>query len=325
MLIIWLIVLIISMFLLIKAAGYFTDSAEKIGVYFGMPAFIVGVTIVAIGTSLPELLTSILAVLRGSSEIVVGNVIGSNITNILLVLGVAIVFAKKTIKVGHTSFKIDSPILIASAILLFIMLWDRVFTLIEAIIFIICMILYWYYSYYMIKKHKDNILKKELRKEIKEVKSEIKKGSLGAKTWIILILSAALIYLGARFTVESVVNLSLLLGIGTEIIAASVVALGTSLPELTVSVMAMRKNKHEIALGNILGSNIFNTFAVMGIPALFGTLIIPLNMLSFGLPVMLIATLLYFFITNDRKIRKWEGWLLLAFYLIFLFKLFNLF
>ena len=325
MLIIWLIVLVVSMFLLIKSSDYFTDSAEKIGVYLGMPAFIIGVTIVAIGTSLPELITSLISVLRGSSEIVIGNVIGSNITNILLVLGVAIIFAKKTIKVSRTSFKIDSPMLVASAILLFIMLWDKVFTFVEAIIFIICMALYWYYSFRMTKRHRDALLNKELKREVKELKREIKRDPIAFKTWLVLILSTALIYLGARYTVEAVINLSLLLGIGTEIIAASAVALGTSLPELAVSVVAIRKNKPESALGNIIGSNIFNTFAVMGIPALFGSLIIPLNMLSFGLPVMLIATLLYFLITNDKKIRKWEGYLLLGFYLIFLLKLFNLF
>lgn len=324
MLIIWLIVLIVSMVVLIKSSDYFTDSAEKIGFYFGMPLFIVGITIVAIGTSLPELLTSILAVLRNSSEIVVGNVIGSNITNILLVLGAAIVFSKKPIKIGLASLKVDAPILVISAVLLFITLLDRVFTLVEAIIFLACMGLYWYYSYKMVKKSKDHVLNKQLKKEAKELKKETK-SKIGFKTWFILILSLVLLYFGAKYTVESVIHLSQILNIGSEIIAASAIALGTSLPELAVSVSAVRKGKPEIAIGNVLGSNIFNTFIVMGVPALIGTLIVPMNMISFGLPVMLVATLLYFLITNDRKINRWEGWMLLIFYVFFIGKLFNLF
>ena len=96
------------------------------------------------------------------------------------------------------------------------------------------------------------------------------------------------------------------------------------MPELMVSINAARKGKAEIAVGNILGSNIFNTFAVMGIPALFGLLIIPQSIISFGLPLMLAATLLYFFITQDNEITKWEGWMLIMFYVFFIFKLFNL-
>ena len=102
------------------------------------------------------------------------------------------------------------------------------------------------------------------------------------------------------------------------------VALGTSLPELAVSINAAKKGRSEIAVGNILGSNIFNTFAVMGIPALFGSLIISRSLITFALPVMIMATLLYFFITQDKEINLWEGWLLLAFYVLFIGKLINL-
>ncbi|MFQ5887680.1 MAG: sodium:calcium antiporter [Candidatus Hydrothermarchaeales archaeon] len=101
--------------------------------------------------------------------------------------------------------------------------------------------------------------------------------------------------------------------------------MGTSLPELTVSITAARVGKPEIAIGNVLGSNIFNSLAVMGISALFGTLLIPQSILTFALPLMLIATLLYLFITQDRQITKWEGWLLLLFYLFFIGKILNLF
>lgn len=157
------------------------------------------------------------------------------------------------------------------------------------------------------------------------MKEELKKRrKLDWKTLTILIVSAFFIYLGAEYTIESVIKLSKILNIGKEIIAISAVALGTSLPELMVTVSAARKGKPEIAVGNVLGSNIFNALAVMGMPAFFGTLIIPHSILTFGLPMMLVATLLYFFMTQDKEITKWEGWMLIIFYVFFIGKVFNL-
>ena len=316
-LLIWILIFIISLFVLVKASDYFTDSAEKIGLYFGLPAFIIGVTIVAIGTSLPELVSSIFAVLENSSEIVIGNVIGSNITNILLVLGIAAIAGKK-IKIAHEIIHIDLPWIIGSAFLLGIMIWDGVFTLAEALLCILAFIFYLIYATTTQQKHEDAEIKKETKDELKKEKPKI-------KTFFIFIISAFFIYVGAKYTIESVIKLSEILNIGKEIIAISAVALGTSLPELMVSVSAARKGKPEIAVGNVLGSNIFNALGVMGIPALIGTLTIPHSILVFGLPMMLISTLLYFFITQDKEVTRWEGALLVIFYIFFIGKLFNLF
>ncbi|HIH69683.1 calcium/sodium antiporter [Methermicoccus shengliensis] len=314
---IWLIIFIVSLIVLIKASDYFTDSAEKIGLYFGLPAFIVGVTIVAIGTSLPELVSSIFAVLKGSSEIVVGNVVGSNITNIFLILGIAAIIGKK-IKVTYELVHVDLPLLIGSAFLLAVTIWDGIFTLPEALLCIGGIILYLLYTIHTQKEYEDVEIKKEMKEELK------KRRKLDWKTLTILIVSAFFIYLGAEYTIESVIKLSKILNIGKEIIAISAVALGTSLPELMVTVSAARKGKPEIAVGNVLGSNIFNALAVMGMPAFFGTLIIPHSILTFGLPMMLVATLLYFFMTQDKEITKWEGWMLIIFYVFFIGKVFNL-
>ncbi|MCD4759634.1 sodium:calcium antiporter, partial [archaeon] len=176
------------------------------------------------------------------------------------------------------------------------------------------------YIFSTIKLEKEDIkVKKEVEKQIKEHKK------LGKKVWGILALSALLIYLGARYTIESVINISDMLNIGKEIIAISAVALGTSLPELFVSIKAAKKGKADMAIGNLLGSNIFNTLAVMGIPALIGKLIIPTSMITFGLPIMLLATLIYFFTIQDQEVTRWEGWMLIIFYILFIGKLFNLF
>jgi cation:H+ antiporter len=317
MLFIWIIVFILSFYVLIKASDYFTDSAEKIGLYFGLPAFIIGVTIVSIGTSLPELFTSIIAVFQGHSEMVIGNVVGSNITNICLVLGVVALLARKKIKLGYNLLSVDLPILIGSAFLLGLMVWDGNFTAIEGVICLVAFIIY--VAYTITAEKKDKQIQKDLKSELK------KKEKFHWKNAWILILSAVAIYFGAKYVVESVIQISSVFSIGTEIIALSAVALGTSLPELVVSVVAARKGKPELAIGNILGSNIFNTFAVMGVPALFGVLIIPQTILSFAIPLMIITTLLYFFITQDKEITKWEGLLMLIFYVVFIGKLFNLF
>ena len=145
------------------------------------------------------------------------------------------------------------------------------------------------------------------------------------KDFIILVISALFIYIGAKYTVESIINLSSILSIGKEVIAASAIALGTSLPELVVSIVAAKKGKLEIAIGNILGSNIFNTLAIMGLAGLFGSILIPQSILYLALPIMLLATLIYIIVVYDRKITKLEGGILLALYFLFLAKLFGLF
>ena len=242
----WVGVFIFSLFILIKSSDYFTDSAENIGLFFGLPSFVIGVTIVAIGTSLPELGTSILAVLRSSSEIVVADVIGSNITNIFLALGVVAVMSKK-IKITNELIRVDLPLLIGSAFLLAITIWDGVFTLPEAIFFILGISLYLVYTIQSQERHEDPEIKRKVKSEIKKLHK------LGSKDIIILIIGAIFIYLGAKYTIESIIQLSKILSIGTEIIAVSAVALGTSLPELMVCITAAKKGKPEMAVGNVLG------------------------------------------------------------------------
>jgi cation:H+ antiporter len=320
-LIIWIGIFIVSLGVLIKSSDYFTESAEKIGIHFGIPAFIVGVTIVAFGTSLPELVSSLIAVFAGSSEIVAANVIGSNIANILLVLGIAAIIAKK-FTISHEIESVDLPMLIGSAFLLFMMCLDGKFTFGEGIIMLLGIILYIMYA---ISSHKES-----LEKDDKHVEG-IKKENIGFSTWGILVTSVVFIFIGAKYTIDSVIVISDILDIGKDIIAVIAVALGTSLPELMVTVSAARKGNAEMAVGNVLGSNIFNSFMVMGIPALFapwfvseGYLKVSTELISFALPIMIIATLLYVFMTRDKKITQWEGWTLILVYVFFVFSTFGL-
>jgi cation:H+ antiporter len=322
-LILWIVIFIISIFFLVKSSDYFTNSAEKIGIYLGIPSFIVGVTIVSIGTSLPELISSIFAVLNGSSEIVIGNVVGSNIANIFLIIGISAIVARK-LNISFELIHVDLPMLVGSAFLLALLSWDGIFSLADAILSLGGILIY---LAYIVAIQKKIAWKKSSDKAlVKEVFGKEKNGKkLHWQPIVILIVSAAFIFFSAKYTIQSIINISDLLNIGKELIAVTAVALGTSLPELMVSINAARKGNAEMAVGNILGSNIFNSFMVMGIPGLIGSLTIPASIISFGLPVMLLATLLYFFITQDKQITRWEGWLLILFYIFFIGKTFSIF
>jgi len=315
----WGIVFVISLYVLIKASDYFTNSAIRVGLVSGIPSFIIGVTIVSVGTSLPELASSIVAVLRNSSEIVVGNVVGSNIANIFLVAGIPAIFWKR-LQVSQENIKLDLLLLLGSALILTAMIWDGVFTLPEAILCVAGIVIY---MTYIVKaeRARSKLNEKAIKDERTKEEKKHTKWTI-FKALIILVVCSLVIYISAKYTIEAVIKLSEILAIGQEIIAASAVALGTSLPELAVSVSATKKGKVDIVAGNIIGSNIFNTLAVMGISALFGNLIIPGSILRFGLPVMLIATLLFIGTLYDKKITRMEGWIALSLYILFISNMF---
>ena len=269
-----------------------------------MPRFIVGVTILAIGTSLPELVSSIFAVLSGTSEIVVGNVVGSNITNICLIIGLSAVLAKR-MTTNYDLIGVDLPLFIGSALLFSLMIWDGSFSLPEGILSICGIVVYLVYAV-------------TVDRNLEGAASADSEKKLGWKPPLFLVLSSVFIFFGAKYTVESVINISQIFNIAPAIIAVTAVAIGTSLPELVVSLTAARKGMSELAIGNVLGSNIFNLFAVMGVSSLFGTIYVPESILTFSLPMMLAVTLIFVFIAQDKIVTRWEGWLFLITYCYFL-------
>lgn len=319
----WIGLFIVSLAVLIKASDVFTDAAEKIGLHFKIPQFIVGVTIVAIGTSLPELISSIIAVANGVPDIAIGNVVGSNIANIFLIIGVVAVISDK-IKIAWELKKVDMPFLIGSTLLLSFILLDNYVSIIESILLLLVLVVYITYTIHSRDGRSASEIRKELRKE-KDILSEKKK--LKPTTIIALIVSVIFIYFGANYTIESVIEISKILNVATGLIAVSAVAIGTSLPELVVSISAARKNQPEMAIGNVLGSNIFNSLAVIGIPGLFGGIFLGGISFSFDLIIILImvaATIIYYFMVEDKEITKWEGYFLLIFYAFFLLYIFGL-
>lgn len=361
----WLGIFAVSLFVLIKASDWFIDSSETLGVFLRLSPFIVGVAIVSVGTSLPELMSSITAVQEGSSEIVFGNVIGSNVANIFLITGVAaIVAGKMDLKYDLTS--VDLPLFVGSSFLLALMLFTGKYSIGEAIL---CLLAYGVYLVYTITTSEGDIggtlsLTNPIESKIEASvgtgavesgvsghPSDSQEASLSTpsatstsdedsnedsnedseetqtfpfKALLVLIISVVFIYFGAKYTVESVVVLSELLNIGKEIIAVSVLALGTSLPELSVSLVCVKRGSYDVAIGNVLGSNIFNALVVMAVPRFFGALIIPKTTLIEGLLEMLCGTILMFFVVQDKQITRWEGYLFVIFYAWFIAQIFDL-
>lgn len=294
-----IVLFVVSLGVLIYASDRFIGAAESIGLSLGVSPFIIGVTIVAFGTSLPELATSIASVFAGNSQIVIGNVIGSNITNILLVLGLT-AFVGRDILLDFDVMDVDMPLLLVSAFLLFFVISDLYVSIFEAILLLICLGLFLYNS---LGSGRDD---------------DVEKTKVSAVTYLTVLIAGVFVFLGAKYTITSISSISESMGIGEDVIALTAVALGTSLPEVMVSIAAARRGKHAIAVGNVLGSNIFNTYAVTGIPALLGSIVIPADTIHFSAPFMIFVTLIFAFMCVSRRISKWEGVTLLVLYAFFL-------
>ncbi|MEM9819855.1 MAG: sodium:calcium antiporter, partial [Bacteroidota bacterium] len=204
--------LVVSLAVLLKSSDWFIDSAEEIGLSLGISPFIIGVTIVAFGTSLPELATSIAAVFDNESSIVVANVVGSNITNIALVLGLVSIVVKQ-IDLEYDIWHIDMPFLWGSAFLLGLAIWDLDFSFFEAILFFVGIVIFLAYSF-----------------KTDESDSEEQREKASLKSYAFLLLGGVFVWLSADYTIEAIRQLSLLAGISPGVIALTVVALGTSLP-----------------------------------------------------------------------------------------------
>ncbi len=303
----YLLLLGFSLSALIVGADWFVAGAEKIGIRLGISPYVVGVTIVALGTSLPELASSIAAILKGESSIVTGNVIGSNITNILLVLGCVAAF-QRMITFETKVVNVDLPILSISAFLVVFMLRDASYPMIEGGLLIAAFIIF------LTNTFRSQIVKSDINEEER-------KKPLGAKTILFLILGGVLVYFGSEYTIVSISSLSVLLSMQPDFIALTLLALGTSLPELVVSLQAARRGNTGIAVGNVIGSNIFNTFGVLGISRLFGVIIVPTNISEFGIYFSLAITLILVIMTRSQRITRFEGAMLLILYLFYIIEL----
>ena len=304
------IILIVGFIILIKGADIFVDGASGIASNLKVSKMLIGLTIVAFGTSAPEFAVSIKSLLSNSGDIVLGNVIRSNILNILLILGASSLVHPLTVK--NTTVKKELPITLLITSLFVVLLSDNLFdkglnnmfTRSDGVIVILFFLVFIYYLISM------------SRKKIAD-ETEIKNLSL-IKSIIYTIVGIIGIVVGSNFVVDSASHIAQIIGVSERMISLTIIALGTSLPELATSLTATRKGEYDIAIGNVVGSNIFNIGLVIGIPvALFGG--IPKIAFSYiDLIVMLVsAILLFMFSFNDYKISKKEGIIFLLLFITY--------
>jgi len=331
MLLFWIIVFIISLTFLVKGADWLIIYAEKIGLALGLSSFIIGITIVALGTSFPELISSLVAVFKGITDIPVANALGSNIANIFLVVGLCALIGKRLV-VTKNLIDLDLPLLAAGTVLSLGIIWDKQVTLGESILMIVAYSIYLLYTvlHQDTDSEPENLetlpSRQKRRKKITPRKeNKISRPKLTIKDFLMLLLGVGALSFGAKYLIDAVINLSISLNISTGAIAITAVAFGTSLPELLVSVKAALQKKSEIALGNIFGSNLFNILIVIGLPGLFKTLSVDNQTFAVGVPAMALATLLFVISGISKRIHLWEGAFFICLYILFIIKLFNWF
>jgi cation:H+ antiporter len=301
-------IFIVSLSVLLYASRIFTNAAEKIGLLLGLSPFMIGLVIVSVGTSLPELISGIIATNAGKSEIAAGNVLGANVSNLLLLLGITTLASKKTIELGETYIFIDLHFMLGSTLMIGLFLWDGTLTWKEGVLLLVGFILY---QIHLLKSEK--VVEKE-KQDKADSKEKIKQVGIMA-------LAGIGVFLGADYTITSIISISTSLEINEAIISATVLSLGTTLPELAVSYSAAKAGKAQIAIGNILGSCIFNSLLVLGTSSLFGEITLPENMRAFSIIFVIGSAVFFYLLSQDKKINKFEGLLFILFYFTFILKI----
>lgn len=295
--------LILGFVMLVKGADWFVDGAAGIADKFGIPQLVIGLTIVAMGTSAPEAAVSITAALKGTAAITIGNVVGSNILNILLILGVTSVIV--TVAVAKTTIRYEIPyMLFVSALLLIFGYTGGNITFIEGIFLWVAFIAYLSYLFIMAKKNKEVAEEEEKKKPI----------------WLLLILALiglVLIVWGSDVTVDAATEIAKAMGMSDRFIGLTIVALGTSLPELFTSVSAAMKGKADIAIGNIVGSNIFNILFVVGTTALITPVTFASGFVIDTLISIAAGILLWICVFKEQKLKRVGGIVMLVCYVAY--------
>lgn len=298
--------LVIGLILLVAGGEGFVRGAVAIAEKLGMSPLLIGLTLVGFGTSLPELVTSVQAALDGAPGIAMGNVIGSNIANILLILGItALIYP---IAVDKAVLRRDGSVLVLASLAALAIVLIGTLGRIAGLILVALLIAYIVFSYFADRRAQAS----------PGVAAEVE-ATGGKQSVVVSILfvigGLALTVFGARILVSSAVEIATALGVSETIIGLTVVAIGTSLPELVTSIIAAIRRHTDLALGNIIGSNIFNVFSILGITALIQPIPVPGEIINLDIWVMLGATaLLLGFSYTQREIVRWEGVVLLALY-----------
>lgn len=306
-----IILLILGFIILIKGADVFVDGASSIAGNFKVSKILIGLTIVSFGTSAPEFAVSVKSLISNNGDIILGNVIGSNILNILLILGISALF--HPLRVTNNTVKKELPITLLLTLMFSVLISDTLFnnginafTRSDGIVIVITFMVFVYYLF--------SLMRHKMEEEVQEEEHYLKM----SKACFYTIGGIIAIVLGSNFVVDSASYIATTLGISERLIALTVVAIGTSLPELVTSVTATKKGEYDIAIGNVVGSNIFNIGIVAGLPvALLGG-INQINFNPYDVLILLISIiLLLVFSHKDRKITKPEGLILIAIFIVY--------
>lgn len=296
-----IILLIIGFIILVKGADFFVDAASSLAENFHVSKMLIALTIVAFGTSAPEFAVSIKAIMSGSGDMVLGNVIGSNILNILLILGVSSCIHALNVK--NATVKKELPITLMITTLFVVLVNDILLSKASENILsrsdgIVILLFFGVFIYYLLSVMRNKTAQEEETKPKYNILLSI----------VFTILGIAGLIIGSNLVVDSSSEIAKILGVSERIIALTIVALGTSLPELVTSVIATKKGEYDIAIGNVVGSNIFNIGIVLGIPvAIFGS-ISHISFTYIDLFVMLLsAILLFLFSLRNHQISRKEG------------------
>lgn len=300
--------IIIGFGLLVWGAERFVHGAAAIANNFGVPPLIIGLTIVGIGTSAPEILISIIAAYQGNPALAVGNALGSNIANIALVLGITAIVIPLTVK--SETLRREYPIMFIVMLVALLLVFDEHLGRIDGLILISGLFIMLYWMIQTGKKQKRDPMVKEYEDEIPEISTQ--------KAILWFTIGLVLLILSSRGLVWGSVNIAKAAGISDLVIGLTIVAIGTSLPELAASIVSALKNQADIAIGNIIGSNMFNLLVVFGIPGLMSPHIIDPAILERDFPFM-IGLSIALFITaygfkGEGRINRYEGGLLLTGY-----------
>ncbi|WNL15800.1 calcium/sodium antiporter [Arcobacter cryaerophilus gv. pseudocryaerophilus] len=311
----YLLAVVLGFALLVWSADRFVDGAASTAKHLGMPTLLIGILIVGFGTSAPEMVVSAIAAYEGNPGLALGNAIGSNIVNIALILGVTAIVSP--IMVNSKIVKKEIPLLLLIVLLTGYLLLDNSLTLFEGVILLVSFFALVLWSIYTALKSRGDSLESEIDIELKEHPMSLKLGVI----W--LIFGLILLIVSSRILVWGAVGVAVEFGVSDLIIGLTIVALGTSLPELAASVIAARKGEHDIAIGNVVGSNMFNLLAVIGIAVVIAPMNnIPLEVLQRDWIIMLLLTIALFvmaygFKGRDGRINKVEGTILILCYVAY--------
>ena len=306
------ILLVVGLVVLILGADLLVRGASRVALRFKISPLVVGVTVVAFGTSTPELLISIQAALAGSPDITMGNVVGSNICNLALVLGVTALITP--IPVASDSIRIDWPMTMGSSLLLYFLVREGVVNDYDGLFFIVLLVVY--LVFIIRRSRKKNLNALDLGIDIEVPNAASRKNLI--KDILLIFVGGAGLYFGSDWFVNSAREMAIYMGVSERIVGVTVVAIGTSLPELVTSVVAAFKKETDLAIGNLLGSNIFNILSILGITSLISEIEVSQIMINSDMIWMLALTLVLLpMMVLNKKIDRYEGLILIGTYVFY--------